>query len=119
MVVHAAGMSGHPRLQECQRFAAAHFADDDAVGPQPHGRAHQARQIGLLTGMQLHQILRAALDFERVLDDHVALAGIRRCDHFVDQRAAQRGLARTGAAADQDIVAARDRLAENFRLRLR
>ena len=53
---HAAGMPGLPGLQQCQRFGAAHLADDDAVGPQPHGRAHQPRQISGFAGMQLHQI---------------------------------------------------------------
>ena len=70
----ATGMPGQPCLQERERFSAAHFADNDAVRAQPHGRAHQARDIGRFAGMELNEIFGAALDFEGVLDDHVALA---------------------------------------------
>src|SRR5580704_18255984 len=116
---HPAGMSRGPRLQQPQRFRAAHLADDDAIGPQPHGRAHQARQVGRLGGVELHNILRAALDFEGVLDDYVALVGIGARAYLVDQRSAQRGLARTGAAANHDVFATVAGLAEDSRLALR
>src|SRR6266849_7819326 len=60
----------------------------------------------MLTGMKLDEVLRAALDFEGVLDDHVALAGSGERDHLVDQRARQRGLARAGPAANRNVLPA-------------
>src|SRR5713101_6407301 len=110
-------MAGIPGFQESQRFTTPNLTDDDAIRTQPHGGTHQAGQISALAGTELNQILRATLDFEGVFDDHVALVRIRVHDHFVNQRTAERGLARAGAAADQNILAADDRLAENSRLR--
>src|SRR5216683_4655875 len=110
-------MAGIPGFQESQCFTTPDFTDDDAIRTQPHGGTHQASQISALSGPELNQILRAALDFEGVFDDHVTFAGIRTLYHFVDQRGAQCGLARAGAAADQNILAAHDTVAENSRLR--
>ena len=42
----AAGMAGVPGLQHVEGFGPAHLADDDAVGSQPQGRAHQVGQRG-------------------------------------------------------------------------
>src|SRR5713226_1680686 len=114
---YTAGMASIPGFQESQRFTTSDLANDDAIRTESHGGAHQAGQISVLAGTELNQILCAALDFEGVFDDHVALVRIRALDHFVNQRTAERGLARAGAAADQNILAVDDRLAENSLLR--
>src|SRR6266849_5815435 len=72
----------------------------------------------MLTGMKLDEVLRAALDFEGVLDDHVALAGSGERDHLVDQRARQRGLARTGPAANRNVLPAAGGVTEYLSLGL-
>ena len=45
MVVTPPGCPVSHAFRSAERFGAAHFADDDAVRAQAHGRAHQARQI--------------------------------------------------------------------------
>ena len=41
MVRQAAQVAGVERLQQVERFAAAHLADEDAIGPVPQGGAHE------------------------------------------------------------------------------
>src|SRR5712692_5984691 len=72
----------------------------------------------MLAGMQLNEVLRPALDFQGVLDDHVALAGSRERDHLVDQRARQRGLARAGPAANRNVLPAAGGVTEYLSLDL-
>ena len=36
-----AAVAGVEGLQQVGRFAAAHFADDDVIGPVPQGVAHE------------------------------------------------------------------------------
>ena len=63
MVVTPPGCPVSPCLQERERFRAAHLADNDAVRAQPHGRAHQAREIGRLAGMELNEIFARGTGF--------------------------------------------------------
>src|ERR1700691_1104232 len=97
-------MTGVPRFEERECFGAAYLADDYSIGAQPHGRPYQPRHVRGLGGVELDEVLGAALDFEGVLDDHVALVRIGTLDHFVDERARQRGLARAGPARDYDAA---------------
>ena len=64
----------------------------------------QPRHVRGLGGVELDEVLCAALDFEGVLDDHVALVRIGALHHFVDDRASQRGLARAGSARDYEVA---------------
>src|SRR5208283_555606 len=81
----SARMTGVPRFEQRERFGAAHLADDYAVGTQPHGGPYQPRHVRGLGGVELDEILRAALDFEGILDDHVAFVWIGTLNHFVDE----------------------------------
>ena len=107
------GMAGVQRLQQIERFAAAHLADDDAVGAMPQGRAEQLPngdgwQPNLLTtSLEPHQVRPINLEFRRVLDEHDSVVhGEER-----GERVQERGLARTRPAADQDVLVSRDRIA--------
>ena len=99
----AAGMAGVPGLQHVEGLGAAHLADDDAVGAQPQRRAHQVGQRGDAgLGAQRHAVGGRALELARVLQDDDALVEV---GDLGEQRVDQRGLARRGAADDEDVLA--------------
>src|SRR5208282_2155332 len=87
---HTAWVAGVPGFEQCKRLGAAYLADDYAVGTQSHGRPYQPRHVSGLGGVKLDEVLRAALDFEGVFDDHVSLVRIGTLHHFIDERARQR-----------------------------
>jgi len=62
-------MAGAPRLQEVQRFGAAHLADRDAVGPQSQRGADEVRERGdAVLGAQGHEVGRATLQLPGIFD---------------------------------------------------
>src|SRR5271155_5279699 len=111
-------MASVPRLEQRERFGAAYLADDYSVGAQPHGRSYQPRHVRGLGGVKLDEVLRAALDFEGVLDDHVSLVRIGTLHHFIDERARQRGLARPGPARDYDAASRIDGFTQDAGVRV-
>src|SRR6185295_6642241 len=99
----AAGVAGIPSLQHVQGFASAHLTDDDAVGSQAQGGAHEiaeADSAGL--GAQRQAIGGRTLEFAGVLEDDHALAEV---GDFGQERVDQGGLAAGGAADHQDVLA--------------
>src|SRR3546814_8391303 len=44
----AAGMAGAPRLEQIERFGAAHFADRDAIGTQARSEEHTSELQSLM-----------------------------------------------------------------------
>jgi hypothetical protein len=62
-------------------------------GRKPHGRPHQARHVGAFSRVKLDKIVGAALDFESILDDHIALIRVGALDHFIDHRSRECRLA--------------------------
>src|SRR5271168_4560619 len=111
-------MTGVPRFEQRECLGASHLADDYSVGAQPHGRPYQPRHVRGLGGVELDEVLRAALDFEGVLNDHVALVGIGPLHHFIDERARQRGLARPGPARDYDAASRIDGFTQDAGVRV-
>ena len=95
---HAAVVAGVHRLQHVERLAAAHLADDDAVGPHAQRVADQIALRDLAAsfqtggaGFQPHDVRLLQLQFRGVLDGDDALADIDQ----PRQRVQQRGLARS------------------------
>ena len=112
----ASRMAGAPSLEQIERFGATHLADDDAVRPQPQGRAHQlghGHDTG--TGAQRHVVLCRALQLHRVFEHDHAVAG---GGDLVEQGIGQRGLAGAGATRDQDVLAFAHGTAQEGRLSL-
>ena len=105
---HAAVMAGVHRLQHVERLAAAHLADDDAIGPHAQRVAHQVA-LGHLAasfqagepGLQPHHVRLLQLQFGGVLDRDDALADVDQ----PRQRVQQRRLAGAGAAGDDHVEA--------------
>ena len=109
-------MAGVQRLQQVERFRAAHFADQNPVGPVPQRGAEQVgdrdrRQRRFLAERGLraprlepHEVRLVDQDLGRLLDEDDAVVGRNRRR----QRIEQRGLAGAGAAGDQDVLLARD-----------
>ncbi len=104
-------MAGGHRLHQVERLAAAHLADDDPVRPHAQGGAEEVAdgdlalpaRIGRLR-LQLHDVRALELQLAVVLDDDDALLlGGER-----GQRVEERGLARAGAAGDDDVLLGRD-----------
>jgi hypothetical protein len=97
-----AGMAGVPGLEHVERLAAAHLADDDAVGAQPQRRADQVGHADAARpGAQRDVSGAARLQLARVLDQDDALVEPR---HLGEQRVGERRLARAGAAGDEDVA---------------
>ena len=73
----APGVAGVPRLQELERRAVAHLADEDAVGPVAH-RGHDGVAPGVDLGLDedLDLVLGLALELRGVLDDEDAVVGL-------------------------------------------
>ena len=99
----AAGMTGVPRLEEIERLGSAHLAHDDAVGPQPEGRADQIRERDRsLLGAERYHIVGGALQFAGVLEDDDTLA---QPGDLVEEGVGERRLARARSARDDDVRA--------------
>ena len=113
----AAGMAGAPRLDQVERLAAAHLADGDAIRAKAQRRADEVR-----SGRPRRPWCAGPPGWAR----RTAARGCprsaprgRRSWHLRQQCVDQRGLARRGAARDQDVGAARDGLAQELGLALR
>jgi hypothetical protein len=65
----AAFVPGVPGHQQIKRFGAAHFADQDPVGPHAQRGLEQRRHGHVDAGVVLDVVLGGALDFAGVLDD--------------------------------------------------
>ena len=98
-----ARMAGVPCLQEIERFAAPHLADDDAVGTQTHGRLNKYLQIDAGRGPQADDVIRREEKLARILENDDALAALGRLG---EKRIRQCGLAGRCAAGDQDVLTA-------------
>src|SRR5215470_1021925 len=96
------------RLQKIERFVAADLADDDAFRTHAQTIAYQFAhcdpplpfKIGR-TSFQAYDVRLLQLQLGRVLASDDALIRI----DITSQTIQQRGLARSGAAGDQDIAA--------------
>ncbi len=111
---NTAGMSGAPGLEQVERFPAADFADDHAVGSQAQGRAHElghADNAG--AGAQRHVIACRALQLDGVFENDDAVAG---AGDLGEQRVGERRLAGARAAGDQDVESFAHGLPQECRL---
>src|SRR5260370_38256618 len=97
-------MSRIPGLEQRESLSAAYFADDYSIWPEPHRGADQARHVSAFCGVKLSEILCPALDFEGVLDNHVALVGIGPLNHLVDESTCQGCFAGARAAGNDDVA---------------
>ncbi|MDE2762420.1 MAG: hypothetical protein OXK74_06470 [Gemmatimonadota bacterium] len=100
-------MPGVEGLEQVCGLAAPDLAHDDVVGPVAERVAHQVadRDGRVVGGPGLEPEAVGAVDpkFERVLDGDDPLVGGQE----FDQRVQERGLARAGAAGDEDVPAGR------------
>src|SRR5271155_1951758 len=71
-----AGMARVPCLEKRQRFGATELADDDPVGPQPHCRAEQTKQVRRLGRVQIDSVRMLTAKLGQVLKDYCAMRGI-------------------------------------------
>ena len=102
-------MAGIHRLEQVEGFGPSHLADDDPLGAHAQAVAHQIahgdRAFALQIGrprFEAHHMRLLQLQLRRVLAGDDAL--IRR--DVAGQAVEQGGLARAGAAGDQDVAAA-------------
>ena len=108
-------MSGVHRLDQRQHFVAAHFADDDPVGSQPEGGAHEIgkghrrRAVGERgPRLETNGLSVSERQLTGVLDHEDAFVG-----RGVGQQCGQeRGLAGRRGAGDHHVATRRDDLAE-------
>ena len=100
-----ARVAGVPSLQQIKRRAVPDLPDHDAVGPKAQGVTHQVghghRRLGAL-GQHLDLIGRRTLQLGGILDQHHPVAGKGRLSQ---NGVGQRGLARSRAADDQQVLA--------------
>ena len=107
----AAFVAGVERGQQLDDLGAAHLADDEPVGPHPQRLADQGAQGDLAGALDVG---RAGLEADHVRVVGAELAGVLDQDQPLGRRrpakqgVQQRGLARAGAAADQERQPARD-----------
>ena len=102
-------MTGVHGLQQVEGLGSAHFADDDALGAHPqavldqitHGDHALAFEVGR-AGFQTHHVGLLQLQFGRILAGDHPLGRIDEGGHGVQQG----GLARAGAAGDDDVATA-------------
>ncbi|MNS95310.1 hypothetical protein D3C72_1295640 [compost metagenome] len=106
---HRSVMAGVHRLQHLQHLGATHLADHDAVGAHAQAVAHQVadadRPLALGAtdaALQAHHMRVVERELGGVFHGDDAFVG----RHVAGQRIEQRGLARAGAAGDQDVAAA-------------
>src|ERR1700680_4890461 len=109
-------MTGIPGLEQCQRFSAANFTDDYAVGTCAHCGARKECEVRCNGRMKLHHVRRVAMQFESVLDDNEALVRISEADHLVKQDVRQRRLAGAGSAREHDVFPSGDCSSKLFSL---
>ena len=105
-------MAGVQRLHEVEGLAAADLAEDEPVGPHPQGVAdevahrHQTDLLGRRRpGLQPNDVGMEKSELGRVLGRHDPLGGV----DLGGDRIQQGGLARTGAAADDQVGVVGDR----------
>ena len=100
------GVAGVQRLQQVERFPAAHLANNDPVRPMSQRRAKQlanrhGRQAGLLpAGLKPDEVGAINLKFRGVLDEDHAIVQWQEGR----QRVQERGLAGARPATDQDVL---------------
>ncbi len=111
-------MPGIPGFEQRQSATVAHFTDHDSVWPQPHGGAQQPGHVGVVAGAQEDDVFSIDLQLACVLDHHDAVFAVKP-GHGVEDGVGQGGLACAGAAADQNIQPAGDRLFERLALGVR
>lgn len=66
----SAGMAGVPGFEERQRLTAANLANNDPVRTQPHGGPQQPLHIHGIGRAEGDRVVRRALKFAGILDDH-------------------------------------------------
>ncbi len=100
----AAVVAGVERGQQIDDLGAAHFADDDAVGPHPQRLSHQVPHGDLAYPFdiraprdELHQVRMSRLQLGGILHADDALAG----RHRTESGGQQRRLSRAGTTGDQ------------------
>ncbi|KTT92345.1 hypothetical protein NS44R_14630, partial [Mammaliicoccus sciuri] len=105
---HRAVVAGVHRLQQVERFGAADFADDDALGAHTQAVADQLAHGDLALaldvrrpGFQPHHMRLLQLEFGGVFAGDDALVVL----DIVGQAVQQRGLAGAGAARDDHVAA--------------
>ena len=105
-------------LQEIEGLHAPDLADEDAIGPVPQRGPDQVadrdgRQPGLFAaGFEPQQVPHVQLQLRGVFDQgHAMCRG-----HERDEGIEERRLSGTGPAADQDVVARLDRVAQDLQL---
>ena len=110
------------RRQQVQRLGAADLADDDAIRPHPQRVADEPADRHLAAALDVRRarleadhVRAAQAQLRRVLDRHDALAGRDEAR----QRVQRRGLARAGAAADEDRAAGAHRAGQEVGQRRR
>ncbi len=114
-------MAGVHCGQYVQHFDAADLAEDDAVRAHPQrvadqvAGAHLAMPFGVgRAGFQAHHMRVTELQLGYVLDGHQTLITVDQLAQHVEHG----GLARAGAAADQNVAAFADGLLEELENRL-
>ena len=81
-------------------------------GRRTKRRTHKVGQrADPVLGPQRNEVGRGALKLASVLNENHPVGGL---GHFGEERVDERGLARRGAASDEDVAPGRDRLAEGF-----
>ena len=114
----AALVAGVERGQQVDHLGAAHLADDQPVGPHPQRLPHQVRSVispapSMLAGRasSADHVRMVGPQLAGVLDQHQPLGRVDQAE----QRGEQGGLARAGAAADQERQPALRRSARSSR----
>ena len=104
-------VTGVERLKHVEGFAAAHLADDDAVGTHPQRGAHQVAHAHRARafcvgrpGLEPHDVGLHQPQLGGLFDGDDALTGGDRRR----QRVEEGGLARARASGDQQVPAGRD-----------
>jgi hypothetical protein len=112
----AAGMAGAPDLHQVQRFAAAHFADDHAVGAQAHRGAHQlGHGHDAFARVRSGTWSRAAHCSSMVSSSTSTRSPVAAIS--ASKRIGERGLAAARRPGDQDVLALAHGAAQELGLR--
>ena len=108
-------MAGIDRAQEGERFLAAQFAEDDAIGPHPQGGDQQVLRARIrfaqlaAHGDQADCVRMRDPQFLGILDQDQALGH----GDFGEEGVEECGLARRGAARNQDVAARQHCIAQD------
>src|ERR1700682_52309 len=114
-------MAGVKCLQKIEGFAAAHFAQNNAIWPVTHcGPEEITNSDRALVGpfsscLKLHQVLKRDLNLRRVFDQHDPFFRINERGQCIEHR----GFSACGTARNEYVLALPDRLSEMVHDRLR